>query len=176
MRIGVIGTHCVGKTTIVEELQQQLPDYEFYSEPYYQLEDQGFIFSAVPTVDDYIEQFDYSAKQILESGENAIFDRCPIDLFAYIQASGALQEISIFYRKIENMQSDLDLLIFVPIEEPDRIVCSELPDLRFEVNEIIYDLIETLDIKTIKVNGDISQRINQIKVALTDLLLDTDSN
>lgn len=163
MRIAVIGSHCVGKTTIVEELQKLLPDYEFYPEPYYELEEQGYLFSETPTVDDYIAQFEYSIKQIKISGDNAIFDRCPVDLFAYIQAVNESEDIQVFYQRIEAVLSGIDLLVFVPIEEPDRILCSELPELRQEVNEILHDLIGDLDIETIEVSGNIAQRVNQIK-------------
>ncbi|MDR2084475.1 MAG: ATP-binding protein [Bacteroidales bacterium] len=163
MRIAVTGSHCVGKTTIVEELQKLLPDYEFYSEPYYELEERGHLFSETPTIDDYIEQFEYSIKQISASGNNAIFDRCPIDLFAYIQGVGGLRDIQAFYQMLEAVMPEIDLLVFVPIEEPDRIPCSELPELRQEVNEILLELIEELGIETIEVHGGISQRLNQIR-------------
>lgn len=163
MRIAVIGSHCVGKTTIVEELQKLLPDYEFYPEPYYELEERGYLFSETPTIDDYIAQFEYSIKQISASADNAVFDRCPVDLFAYIQAVNESEDIQIFYQRIEAVLSGIDLLIFVPIEEPDRILCSELPELRQEVNEILHDLIGDLDIETIEVSGSIAQRVNQIK-------------
>ncbi|MCI1683964.1 MAG: ATP-binding protein [Bacteroides sp.] len=167
MRIAVIGAHCVGKTTIVEELQKLLSDYEFYSEPYYELEERGYLFPETPTIDDYIEQFEYSIRQISTSGDNAVFDRCFVDLLAYIQAVSKSEDIQAFYQKVEDMLSEIDLFIFVPIEEPDRIPCSELPELRQEVNEILYDLIGDLGIEAIEVSGNISQRLNQIKSKTT---------
>lgn len=166
MRIAVIGSHCVGKTTFVEELQKLLPDYEFYPEPYYELEERGYLFSEMPTIDDYIAQFEYSIKQISASGDHAVFDRCPIDLLAYIQVVSKSEDIQVFYQRIEDILPEIDLFVFVPIEEPDRMLCSELPELRKEVNEILHDLIGDLGIETIEVHGSISQRLNQIKIKI----------
>lgn len=166
MRIAIIGTHCVGKTTLVEELKKLLPDYEFYPEPYYELEERGYLFSETPTIDDYIAQFEYSIKQIQGSDDNAVFDRCPVDLFAYMQAVSESENIQAYYQKMEDVLSEIDLIVFAPIEEPDRIPCSELPELRQEVNEILHGLIGGLDIEIIEVHGSISQRLNQIKTEI----------
>jgi len=166
MRIAIIGSHCVGKTTLVEELQKLLPEYEFYPEPYYELEERGYLFPEIPTIDDYIEQFEYSIKQILASGDNVIFERCPVDLLAYVQAVNESEDIQAFYKKVEDILSEIDLFIFVPIEEPDRILCSEQPELRQEVNEILYDLIGDLGIETIEARGSISQRLNKIRIKI----------
>lgn len=79
MRIAFTGSHRVGKTTLAEEIADSLPDYEFIIEPYLQLEEEGYLFSEVPTLDDYIEQFNFSVEQLQNSVDNVIFDRCPLD-------------------------------------------------------------------------------------------------
>jgi len=60
---------------------------------------------------------------------------------------------------------EIDLLIFVPIEEPDIISCSvsELPELRYQVDDILRDLISDFDIEMIEVKGNLSERLNQIQ-------------
>ena len=123
--------------------------------------ERGSLFPETPTMADYI--YVRSIRQISASGDNAVFDRCFVDLLAYIQAVSKSEDIQAFYQKVEDVLSEIDLFIFVPIEEPDRIPCSELPELRQEVNEILYDLIRDLGIEAIEVSGNISQRLNQIK-------------
>jgi len=86
MRIAFTGSHRVGKTTLAEEIAESLPDYEFINEPYLQLEEEGYLFSEIPTLEDYIEQFNFSVEQLQNSDDNLIFDRCPLDLLAYIYA------------------------------------------------------------------------------------------
>lgn len=165
MKIAITGAHRVGKTTLAEKLHETFPDYEYYPEPYFELEEAGYIFSEIPTVDDYLAQLEYSIKQIAKSDNNAIFDRCPVDLLAYIQATDKSQNLQSIFNKVQNAIDEIDLLIFVPIEEPDIISCSEseLPELRFQVNEILCNLISDFDIETIEVSGTISERQNQIK-------------
>lgn len=50
MKLAVTGAHRAGKTTLVEKLQESHPDYKYYPEPYYALEETGYIFSEIPTV------------------------------------------------------------------------------------------------------------------------------
>jgi GTPase SAR1 family protein len=86
MKIVITGAHRVGKTTLVEKLQENLVDYDFKIEPYLELEEQGYEFSERPNVDDFLKQLEYSIKQISSTGYNVIFDRSPIDFLAYIKA------------------------------------------------------------------------------------------
>ena len=64
MRIAIAGAHRVGKTTLAEKLQEHLPGYTLNTEPYYELEESGYIFSERPDMDDFIKQFEFSIKQI----------------------------------------------------------------------------------------------------------------
>lgn len=165
MKIAITGTHRVGKTTIAEMLLEAFPNYELYPEPYFELEETGYIFPEIPTADDYLTQLEYSIKQITKSNRNAIFDRCPVDLLAYIQATDTSLNLQSIFGKVQNAIEEIDLLIFVPIEEPDIISCSEseLPELRVQVNDILRDLISDFDIETIEVKGNLSERLNQIQ-------------
>ncbi len=165
MKIAIAGTHRVGKTTLAEKLYESFPDYEYYPEPYFELEEAGYIFPEIPTVDDYLAQLEYSIKQIVKSGNDAIFDRCPVDLFAYIQATDESLNLQSIFGKVQNTMDEIDLLIFVPIEEPDIISCSEseLPELRYQVNDILRDLISDFEIETIEVKGNLSERLKQIQ-------------
>jgi hypothetical protein len=164
MKIAITGAHRVGKTTLAEKLHETLTDYNLKTEPYYDLEESGFLFCEIPDVDDYYKQIEYSADQISTSEDDVIFDRCPIDFLAYIQAIDESKNIRSLFNKVKSIISEIDLLVFVPIEEPDIITCpeSDLPELRDKVNEILIDLIHDFDIETLEVKGTLSDRRNQV--------------
>jgi hypothetical protein len=164
MKITITGAHRVGKTTLAEKLHEYLPDYNLKTEPYYELEESGYLFSEIPDTDDFYKLITYSAEQISTSGDNVIFDRCPIDFFAYIQAIDKSINIQPIFNKVKSKISEIDLLVFVPIEEPDIIICpeSDLPELRDKVNEILIDLICDFGIETMEVRGTLSDRRDQV--------------
>lgn len=164
MKIAIAGAHRVGKTTLAEKLLEHFSHYELRPEPYYELEEIGYMFSETPNIDDFTEQLEYSIKQISTNQDNVIFDRCPIDLLAYIMATGDSENMESIYRKVQNAIKEIDLLVFVPIETPDLISCpeSELSELRDQVNEILNECIWDFDIETIEVTGTLSARMNQV--------------
>jgi nicotinamide riboside kinase len=171
MRIAILGAHLVGKTTLAEKLHESFPDYEFYPEPYFELQEMGFAFSEMPTADDYMMQLEHSLKQILRSDKDAIFDRSPIDLLAYALAVDNKLNFSSIFTKIQNVIKEIDVFVWVPIEEPDRISCSDsnLPELRYEVNDLLGELIDDFEIEVIKVKGSLSERLNQIQNKIEEL-------
>lgn len=164
MKIAITGAHRVGKTTLAEKLQEYLTDYELRIEPYYELDELGYLFSDIPDIDDFNKQFEYSIKQISMSGDNVIFDRCPIDFLAYIQAIDDSKNIKSVFNIVKSIISKIDLLVIVPIEEPDLITCqeSDLPELRDKVNEILLEWIRDFGVNTIEVKGTLSNRKDQV--------------
>jgi len=100
------------------------------------------------------------------SGDNVIFDRCPIDMLAYIQAVSEYDNFDIrsMYQRVQQVMTEIDLLIFVAIENPDRIACqeSDLPELRERVNEILSEWIWDFNTDVVEVSGSLKVRINQV--------------
>jgi GTPase SAR1 family protein len=164
MKLAIIGAHRVGKTTLAEKLQELLPGYQYQPEPYYALEETGYIFADEPNVEDYRAQFELAITHIYESEQSVIFDRCPIDLLAYIHVVAPNIDIQDLFENAQQVLSEIDLLVFVPIEQADRIDCtiSELPELREEVNEMLMDWIWDLGIEVIEVSGTPSARADQV--------------
>jgi len=164
MKIAITGAHRVGKTTLIEKLVEYLPEYKYIPEPYYELEEKGYIFSDIPNFDEFISQFEHSTKQISSNDNNVIFDRCPIDILAYIYTIDKTENIESLYHKAQNIMKEIGLLVFVPVEEPDLIICpeSDLPELRCQVNEIPNDWIWDFEIKTMEVSGTLLNRRNQV--------------
>ncbi|MDN3692390.1 AAA family ATPase [Chryseobacterium tructae] len=164
MRIAIFGAHNVGKTTLAEELLEYLPDYTFEAEPYYQMELSGYEFSETPDPEDFVEQFNYSSKLISQCEDHVIFDRCAIDILAYLHVLDPHRNIQFFFERMQAIIAEIDLFIFVSIEEPDVIPLHhiELPKLRSQVNDLLYDWISDFGIKVIKVNGTLSNRRDQV--------------
>ena len=164
MRIAIIGAHKVGKTTLAEELLEHLPGYTLEMEPYYQLEASGYEFSEIPTVEDFVEQFNYSVKLVSKIESNVIFDRCVIDILVYLHVIDPDRNIQLLFETAQTIIAEIDLVVFVPIEEPDLISGrqTEQPKLRSLVNDLLYDWIGDLSIEAIKVNGTLTNRIDQV--------------
>lgn len=166
MKIAVSGAHRVGKTTLVESLQEALPEYVSKAEAYYELEETGFVFSEIPVTEDYLMLLEHSIEQIYTGEENIIFDRCPVDILAYIRASTEFENFNIqsLYHRVQDAMIEIDLLVFVPIETPDLIGCpeSDLPKLRQKVNVILNDWIWDLNSNAIVVVGSASARRDQV--------------
>ncbi len=177
MKIAVIGAHRVGKTTLAELVHESLPGYAYLPEPYVEMEETGHLFSETPNVEDFFEQLEYSIDQVSESGDNVIFDRCPLDILAYVRAMNDSMDIGSLYRTVQGVMEGIDLLVFVPIENPDRISCAESdrPELRSRVNEILEDWIGDFGMETLEVQGTLPARRDQVinkitKVANRNLL------
>ena len=120
MRIAISGAHHVGKTTLIEAFVRAHPVYGAEPEPYYALADLGVAFSDPPTEEDYLEQLAHSIRRIDErSGEaNVIFDRCPLDFVAYLQAlaarSGEAFDFDEHRDEVASAIETLDAIVFIP--------------------------------------------------------------
>lgn len=167
MRIAITGAHGVGKTSLAEALSGHLPGYRLYKEPYHELEESGYLFSEIPGVDDFIVQFDHAVKQMLTGEQDIIFDRSPVDLLAYIHALDQYKNIRSMFDTAQQAMADIDLLVFVPVEEPDVIAASSyLPRLRARVNDILIDWVEDIGVEAIEVSGSLQNRREQVLTRL----------
>ena len=74
------------------------------------------------------------------------------------------ENIQSLYHKVQSVTTKIDLIVFVPIEDPDLISCpeSDFPELRSRVNEILNEWIGNFGVETIVVNGTLSARRDQI--------------
>lgn len=164
MKIAFTGAHCVGKTTLAEKLYESLPGSVFVPEPYEELQEQGYIFSETPNLEDLSLQLQHALKQIEMDELDVLFDRSPIDLLAYIHVIGGAEASRSFYLQVKEAMDEIDLLVFVPVENPDRIDCpeSEFPKLRTQVNDLLEEWIDAFDLETITVKGTLAQRERQV--------------
>ncbi|MNE20609.1 hypothetical protein D3C87_32700 [compost metagenome] len=172
MKIALTGAHRVGKTTLAEKLHVFLSDYILVQEPYVELEEKDYSFSETPELEDFSAQLEYAIERIGMDEPDVIFDRCPLDLLAYIFVIGGAKASQHFYTKVMEAMTEIDLLVFVPIENPDRIGCpeSEFPQLRKQVNELLEEWINDFDLEIVQINGDLSERENQILRTISNAL------
>ena len=169
MRIAVSGSHRVGKTSLAEAIASTLPGYELIPEPYHALQDDGHEFGEMPSVDDFVLQLERSFESIARSGPHATFDRCPLDIVAYLQThdDAHVFDSGAWSARIREAMAMISLLIAVPIERPDRIaVPPEERGLREEVDERLADLVmddrlaEGLEV--LHVAGSLQGRLAQV--------------
>jgi predicted ATPase len=166
MRIAISGAHGTGKSTLVELLAERLSRYAVVEEPYQLLLDEGHDFSDEPSVEDFVAQLARSLEALQEPATDVIFDRCPADFIAYITALGA--EADEWLPQVRASMQTLDLVVFVPIETPDRIAVAEEEDLRLRrgVDRALQELLldDELDagIDVLVVTGSPEARANTV--------------
>lgn len=136
MRIALAGAHATGKSTLAAELARALPGHRLIEEPYHQLEAEGHVFAAAPALDDFELQLERSLRNLAEERGPAIFDRSPADHVAYLLAhrDGGQAAAARWFPDVVAATTTLDLLVFVPIERPDRIAAPEAGRLRRRVD------------------------------------------
>ena len=170
MRIAVSGAHRTGKTTLIEKLSRALPTYIVVDEPYYLLEEEGHEFPEMPSLEDFELQLERSIQCVDDSEDDQLFDRCPADMLAYLiahpDADGG--EVDPWLPRARRAMQRLDLVVFVPVEEPDRITVSdpEENELRRQVDEELRDMIlddrYDFGVEAIEVTGNARERARQV--------------
>jgi hypothetical protein len=148
MRIAVSGTHCCGKSSLVDEFLRIHPDFTHEPEPYTVLEEEyGEVFGAEPSLDDFNRQLEFNVERLrsYDSGERVIYERSPVDFLAYMLALNDLRRGVGATRLIENSLGIvtvaiplLDLIAFLPLDAHEdtggMLSDTEDPELRKAVD------------------------------------------
>ena len=168
MRLAISGSHRVGKSTLAEAIVDALPGHTLIPEPYYQLEDDGYDFEDPPSLEDFERQLERSLTSLGEGTPDVVFDRCPLDLVAYLQThrQRAGFDIDDWRPRIREAMATLDLVVFVPVETPDRLpVDLREQRLRARVDgalrELVLDDALDLGVETLEVRGAVEARLRQ---------------
>ena len=172
MKIAVSGSHCTGKTTLVEELHRALPAYVTVDEPYCLMAEEGHEFAAMPDLQDFECQLERSIQLIADSEEKSIFDRCPADMLAYLLTHRDSQEFEVetWLPRSRGAMERLDLVVYVPIEQPDRILFTDTDDgnLRDRVDEELREILIGdrwgIGTETLEVTGSEEERLRQVLI------------
>lgn len=170
MRIAISGSHRVGKTSLVDSLAERLPGYAVVDEPYHLLEDDGYEFTDPPSLEDFEAQLERSLAALEDAGRDVVFDRCPVDVLAYLleHDDASALEPDDWLDQIRDAVQTLDLIVFVAIEDADRIAVAPHEDAaqRRAVNDRLRELLvdEALgaDVEVLTVAGDVRARTEQV--------------
>ena len=175
MRIAVSGTHCVGKSTLIDEFLRAHPDFTHEPEPYtVMVEDLGEEFSAEPCVEDFERQLQFNIERLRQHapGERVIYERCPIDFLAYIDALDreCAQEV---VDSISDAMQHLDLIVHLPLDE--AWVDSEFPKLQKAVDRRLsaifsadeFGVLTSCSARVIEASGSTAQRLRIIESHLS---------
>ena len=169
MRIAVSGSHLVGKTTLAEAVAEALPGHVLVPEPYRLLEEEGHGFGEMPSIEEFELQLERSFQCLQASGPDAVFDRCPLDLVGYLltHQDAAMFDLASWLPRLREQVPTLDLIVFVPIERPDRMtVPSSQRRLRSAVDAILRRIVVDdaygLDLEVIEVAGSPDARLRQV--------------
>jgi predicted ATPase len=171
MRIAVSGTHCTGKSTLIEEFLRAHPDFTHEPEPYTVLvEDFGEEFAAEPSVEDFYRQLEFNIDRLRQHspGEQVIYERCPLDFLAYIHALDPQSTATLLDSVSEAMQN-LDVIVYLPLDDtaPD----SEHPRLRNAVDHRLsaifrdneFDVLTSCAATIIEATGSTARRLRILK-------------
>jgi AAA domain len=170
MRIAISGTHFTGKSTLVEALSEVLSKYTTIEEPYHLLLEEGYEFAELPSIEDFELQLERSIESLNESSSNVIFDRCPVDILGYLLSHSDVEafDLKAWLPRVQTSIKNLDLVIFLPIEEPDRIVLPLSQDSAYRqrvddmLKEIILENSFHFDIDVLAVTGSPKTRVERV--------------
>ncbi|HSE20562.1 MAG TPA: AAA family ATPase [Pyrinomonadaceae bacterium] len=122
MRIGISGTHCSGKSSLVRAFLMDHPDYFHEAEAYEVLSEQfGDSFSAEPNSEDLLCQLEFHVQRLqnYKAGDCVIFERTALDYVAYLQALGnSIWDTRLTSKAIaitNEHVSLLDAIVFLPL-------------------------------------------------------------
>jgi hypothetical protein len=171
----VSGTHGVGKSTLIDEFLRVHPDFVHEPEPYTVLvEDFGEEFSDEPMVEDFRRQLEFNIERLRQHapGEKVIYERCPVDFLAYIDAlePGSVEEL--LPPASEAMQN-LDLIVYLPFDD-DQTIESEYPKLQKAVDRrlskmLLDDKLGIMSAPVVEAKGTTAQRLRVVETILMNI-------
>jgi hypothetical protein len=170
MRIAISGTHYSGKSSLVQVLSEALPQYTTVEEPYHLLQEEGYEFAELPSIEDFELQLERAIESLDENTPNVIFDRCPADILGYLLSHTDVEAFNLkeWLPRIQTAIKKLDLIVFLPIEEPDRIVLPLSQDTAYrqrvdeKLREILQDNIFDIEVDVLEVSGNLQTRVERV--------------
>lgn len=170
MLIGVSGSHCSGKTTLIDAFCDRHVDYTRLAEPYEELEE---VWSEVSS-DGFLAQLEFQIEQLDSlSSDRVIVERTPLDFIAYLQALNELGRSSLnhgpYLEAARTATKRFDLIVFVPTDDASIYVPEdEDRELREAVNEKLRSLVmdNELGVNAIEVFGTTAERLGMLALLL----------
>ena len=185
MRIAISGTHCCGKSTLIEEFLLRHGEFVHEPEPYETLQDAyAEAFAAEPSADDFYRQLEFCVDRLrrYRVEDRVIFERSPVDFTAYLLALGDLDretaDAALAERSVDaarGVVALLDLIVFLPLGRGDGGVSdSEDPGLRRMVNTRLEGILIDDEFgmfaqgrpAIVEAHGTTAQRLRTLEAAL----------
>jgi len=188
MRIAISGTHCSGKTTLIDEFLLTHPEYSHEPEAYAVLqEDYGEAFSAEPSAEEFYRQLEFNVSRLKHyaQGECVIFERCPADYIAYMLAlcdlsrdNAALRVADSSLDLVGDAIQFLDVIVLLPAGDARVTVMPDLEDpaLRRTVDSRLQGILTDDDFGLfgsgrpliLEATGTTAQRLRILEAALQE--------
>jgi nicotinamide riboside kinase len=168
MRIGLVGTMSVGKTTLAKALGEIDPfkDHSVYTERSKYLRDLGIPLNTESTLNGQFVFLAERASELLHS--NIIADRTIWDVCAFTLSSRSISDFDkrTFIEAAMMLRNQYDLVVYVSpvgVEVEDNGIRTTDLDYRRKIDEVIkMSLVEFIPNKLIMVEGTTEQRISTI--------------
>jgi hypothetical protein len=174
LRIAVSGTHCSGKSTLIEAFLAVHPDFVHEPEPYVvMVEDYGAEFSLEPSIENFLRQLEFNVEriQLYSETDNVIFERSPVDFLGYILALKDLKRDDLDQTAlvttedlVNSAMRSLDLIVFLPLDDAHKLHLpqEEDPKLRVRVDRRLIELFDRCDAALLEVRGTTDERLRQL--------------
>jgi len=165
VRIAVSGTHCSGKSTLIEDFLAAHRNYAHEPEPYEMLELYGEASAEEPDAESFYRQLELSVERLRRypPGSRVIAERSPLDFIAYLLTLGDRELVEPAMELAAGGMEHIDLLVVLPLNDADGIEApeSEYPELREAMNERLLELIATgeFNVEVIELYGDPRERL-----------------
>lgn len=183
MRIAISGTHCTGKSTLIDEFLRAHPEFAHEPEPYTALvEDFGEEFSAEPCVEDFVTQLEFNLARLRQHAPEGqvIYERCPLDFLAYIAALDS-KSVESYRNSVSEGINHLDLIVYLPLDDEIETPALEFPKLRKTVDRRLsailvddeFEIINSSDVAIVEAAGSTAQRLRIIEEAMKPLHVKT---
>ena len=178
MRIAVSGSHCTGKSSLIDEFLRAHPDFVHEPEPYTMLVDEfGEEFSAEPCVEDFLRQLEFNVDRLKQHEREArvIYERCPIDFLAYIECVYRdPNPLDALIAEVVEAVQNLDVIVYLPIEANIGVSDEEFPKLRKAVDRRLGEIyggddlgiISAANVVIVEATGPIEQRLRTLEAAM----------
>ncbi len=148
MRVAISGTHCTGKSTLIDEFLLLHPGFAHEPEPFEAL---GENFAAEPGAEEFYQQLEYNVGRLRQygPGERVIYERSPADFVAYMfglanlgRDLNAARLAKNSLRMAEDAIPFLDVVVFLPVNDWDGDAPdSEDLELRSVVDTVLEEIL-----------------------------------
>jgi len=172
MKIAIIGSHCTGKTTLINKLQSMIEfrDYEFYPEAIREISRLGFPCNERAGDESQLAMMSLHLLHLKQ--ENMVTDRCLLDNYVYtymLKAMGSnisQQCVNILQNYFIDNINNYDIYAFCPVQFKLKNDGFRMTDKKVQ-DDISEEILRTL-IKYVPENryillmGETPERVNQL--------------